>query len=95
MVIEVAAFQKHPDSALLCKFLVLQNGCRDVGECEDYVVEHCEDSVEDIDGDCDIEASISSIFLLWYAVLVTHCLFNRYTFLMGFITFMVSSIPLH
>lgn len=51
---------------LLCQFLVLYDGCGDGGECKDSMVEHCEDSVIDFDGDCDIQSSFSLFFFfLW------------------------------
>ena len=46
------------DFALLCQFLVLHYGSEDGEECEDSIVEHC----EDLDGDCDIEAYSPSLF---------------------------------
>ena len=52
---------------------VLHDGCGDGGGCEESVVEHCEDSVVVVDGYCDIEASISSLFLLRYTALATLC----------------------
>ena len=57
------------DFALLCKFLLLHDACGDGRGCEDSVVEYCEDSFVDVDGDCNIEASISSLLLLRYAAL--------------------------
>ena len=36
-------------------------------------MEQCEDSVVDVDDNCDIEASISSLFLLRYTALATLC----------------------
>ena len=51
-------------------------------------MEHCEDSVVDVDDNCDIEASISSLFFTVYSF-GNSLFFNRSAFLMGSITFMV------
>ena len=56
---------------------------------EDSVNELCEDSAVDVDGDCDTEASISSLFVLRYATLAALYFFNRSVFLEESITFMV------
>ena len=84
------AFRRFRGFALLCQFLILHGGCENVGGWEDSVVEHCGDSVVDVDGDCDIEASISSLFLLRYAALATlfflnksFCIFNGVHYLHG------------
>ena len=71
-------------NSLYCK-----DGCGDGAGCEDSVVEHCKDYVRDVDGDFDIEASISSLFLLRYAALASLCFFNSSAFLMGSITFVL------
>ena len=62
-------FRRLLEFALLYQFLVLHDGCGDGGGCEDSVVEHCEDTVVDVDGNYDKEASISSLFLLQCAAL--------------------------
>ena len=65
----VIAFRRLIDFVLLYQFLVPHGGCGDGGGCEDSVNELCEDSVVDVVGDCDTEASISSLFVLRYAPL--------------------------
>ena len=85
----LTAFRRLLDFVILWQFLVLQDGCGDGAGCEDSFVEHCKDYVRDVDGDFDIEASISSLFLLRYTGLATLCFFNSSAFLMGSITFVL------
>ena len=82
------AFRRLIDFVLLYQFLVLHGGCGDGGGCEDSVNELCEDSVVDVDGDCDTEAYISSLFVLRHAPLAapffkSFCIFNRVRYFHG------------
>ena len=55
---KLISFQSFHDFSLIC-----HDCCQDGRGCEDSIVEHCEDFVVNVDGVCDTEASISSLFL--------------------------------
>lgn len=82
MIEVVVAFRRLLGFARLRQILVLHDGCGD------SVAENYEDSVVDMNGDCDIEDFISFRFLLRYAASATLCFFNRSVFLMGSIIYM-------